>query len=182
MERLTWAIQRCRDAGMRKTRALEMLLDVMIKEDRPLRLEDLSTQAQLEQQCDRATIYRLLKRLEENHILRRLGLHERAAYYVMSYPDQHGDYLICRDCGSIERLKHVCPVEQLERKLAQETGYADLYSSYESGPLPSPLPSPRLRKRSARLTDLGQETPVTCHSSLSTELHGGDSLDETRTK
>jgi Fur family ferric uptake transcriptional regulator len=130
-ERLEWAISICREKGLRKTRALEEVLRELILQDKPLRLEDLAKSKSLANQCDRATLYRLLIRLEENKIVKRLGLHERAAYYVMKYPDQHGDYLICRDCGSIEKLNHVCPVEQLEKQLAVETGYADLQHELE---------------------------------------------------
>jgi len=129
--KLEWAVTRCRDVGLRKTRALEEVLREMINRDSPLRLEDLVSAENLADQCDRATVYRLLRRLEENGILRRLGLHERAAYYVMKYPDEHGDYLICRECGTIERLQRSCPVEKLEKELAAETGYADLQHELE---------------------------------------------------
>ena len=97
----------------------------------PLRLDDLATSEVLDGQCDQATVYRLLKRLEENGLIRRLGLHERAAYYVMQFPGEHGDYLICRDCGSIERLQRNCPVEALEKEIAGETGYLDLQHELE---------------------------------------------------
>ncbi len=130
-EQILWALGKCRAAGMRKTRLLELALRVLVDENRPMRLDDLATSPALEGQCDRATVYRLLKRLEEKGLIRRLGLHERAAYYVMQFPGEHGDYLICRDCGSIERLQRNCPVEALEKEIARETGYADLQHELE---------------------------------------------------
>lgn len=129
--RVLWALERCREVGMRRTRALELALRVLVAENRPLRLDDLATSEVLDGQCDQATVYRLLKRLEENGLIRRLGLHERAAYYVMQFPGEHGDYLICRDCGSIERLQRNCPVEALEKEIAGETGYLDLQHELE---------------------------------------------------
>ena len=129
--RVQWALERCKAVGMRKTRVLELALGVLVSENRPMRLDDLATSPELQGQCDRATVYRLLKRLEEQGLIRRLGLHERAAYYVMQFPGEHGDYLICRDCGSIERLRRHCPVEALEQEIARETGYAELHHELE---------------------------------------------------
>ena len=116
---------------MRKTRTLELALRVLVAERRPMRLDELADADALRGQCDQATIYRIAKRLEDGGLLRRLGLHERAAYYVMQFPGEHGDYLICRDCGTIERLNRSCPVEALEKELAEETGYADLQHELE---------------------------------------------------
>lgn len=110
---------------------MEEVLRALIKSPRPLTLASLADEPRLKEQCDRATVYRLLVRLEENGVIRRLGLHDRAAYYTMKYPDEHGDYLICSECGNIEELDIHCPVEELEEEIAEKSGYQRLYHELE---------------------------------------------------
>ncbi len=126
---VAWAVDRCRKLGLRRTKAMEELLRGLIDSQRPLTLSDLATA--LSGQCDKATVYRLLVRLEEKGIIRRLGLHERSAYFTMRYPDRHDDYLICTECGSIEALDISCPVEALEREISEKSGFRRLYHELE---------------------------------------------------
>jgi Fur family ferric uptake transcriptional regulator len=79
-------ITRCRDEGLRRTKALEMLLATLLESDRPMTLAELCESPRLANQCDKATVYRLLQRLADKGILRRLGLHERAAYFTLLLP------------------------------------------------------------------------------------------------
>lgn len=128
---LTELVTLCRENGLRRTKALEVLLDTLLKADRPMTLASLEKSRQLATQCDKATIYRLLHRLADAGIVRRLGLHERAAYFVLVLPGQHRDYLICTDCGTIAPINAPCPVHELEDEIRQETGYQNLYHELE---------------------------------------------------
>ena len=125
------ALQRCREAGLRKTRALEELLATLLEADRPMMLTELAESPRLTSQCDKATIYRLLHRLTDNGLVRRLGLHERAAYFALIIPGHHRDYLICTDCGSIEPVDAPCPVHALEDEIRKNTGFKNLYHELE---------------------------------------------------
>jgi Fur family transcriptional regulator, ferric uptake regulator len=125
------ALDRARDAGLRRTRALEEVLRLLIQAEQPLTLADLAESQQLADKADRATIYRLLMKLQQRGIIRRLGLHDRAAYFTMLFPGRHSDYLICTDCGSIQRLDIACPVEALEADIAKKSGYRALYHELE---------------------------------------------------
>ena len=118
------ALLRCRSAGLRRTRALEAVLKRLVTASKPLTLADVAGSPALRNGCDQATVYRLLTRLEEHGIIRRLGLHDRSAYYFMLFPGHHNDYLICTECGVIEKLDLACPVEKLE---AQMRMYDALY-------------------------------------------------------
>ena len=60
---VTEAIQRCRNAGLRRTRALEQLLATLAESDRPMTLAELTASPRLADQCDKATVFRLLHRL-----------------------------------------------------------------------------------------------------------------------
>jgi Fur family ferric uptake transcriptional regulator len=125
------AVRRCKEAGLRRTRALEDVLHILIEAGRPLSLADVAESPKLGSAADRATVYRLLTKLEERGILRRVGLHDRSAYYTMVFPGQHNDYLICTRCGRIERLEIRCPVEALEKQIAKSSGFTGLYHELE---------------------------------------------------
>lgn len=124
-------ITRCREAGLRRTWALEELLNLLIATAKPLTLADLADSPTLKDRCDRATVFRLLVRLEKQGILRRLGLHDRSAYYTLNVPGKHSDYLICTECGVIEKLDIACPVEALEAKISKQSGFKKLYHELE---------------------------------------------------
>jgi len=94
-------------------------------------LSELSTSPRLTDQCDKATVFRLLQRLASHGIVRRLGLHERAAYFTLLIPGKHSDYLICTDCGRIETIDAPCPVHDLEDEIREKTGYKNLYHELE---------------------------------------------------
>jgi Fe2+ or Zn2+ uptake regulation protein len=94
-------------------------------------LSELSHSERLSDQCDKATVFRLLQRLAAIGIIRRLGLHERAAYFTLLIPGRHQDYLICTECGSIQPIQAPCPVHQLEREISEKTGYKNLYHELE---------------------------------------------------
>lgn len=120
-------IQRCREAGLRRTKALDLLLETLLTSDRPMTLAELAEHPTLASQCDRATVFRLLQRLTDKGLIRRLGLHERAAYFTLLLPNRHQDFLICTECGQIEPITAPCPVHQLEEEIATNTGFTKLY-------------------------------------------------------
>ncbi len=122
---------RCRAEGLRRTKALEELLATLLEADRPMTLAELAQSPRLANQCDKATVFRLLQRLADKAILRRLGLHERAAYYALLLPGQHRDYLICTECGSIQPVNAPCPVHTLEKEIQSTSGYQNLYHELE---------------------------------------------------
>jgi len=124
---LCQALARAKERGLRMTAALEDVLRLLIDAPKPLTLADISSSPKLASKADRATVYRLLTKLEKLAIIRRLGLHDRAAYYTMIFPGEHNDYLICTECGSIDRLDIDCPVQDLEGKIARQSKFTQLY-------------------------------------------------------
>jgi len=128
---LTILITRCRAEGLRRTKALEELLTTLLENNRPMTLAELTQSPRLQNQCDQATVFRLVQRLADKAIIRRLGLHERAAYFALLLPHQHRDYLICTECGSIEAINAPCPVHALEKEIKSSTGFQNLYHELE---------------------------------------------------
>lgn len=124
-------LTQCKESGLRRTKALQSLVETLLKKDSPMTLAELAEHPDLADICDRATVFRLLQRLIEKAIIRRLGLHERAAYFTLLIPGRHQDFLICTSCGDIEPIKAACPVHALEKEIATKTGYANLYHELE---------------------------------------------------
>ncbi|MEM6279260.1 MAG: Fur family transcriptional regulator [Verrucomicrobiota bacterium] len=123
-------LEQCSQAGLRKTSALRACLNVLLHAEQPLTLQQIGGNPNLGVSCDPATIYRLITRLEEKRIVRRIGFHSRAAHFCLRESD-HQDYLICRDCGSVEVLNISCPVGELESEIAKTSGFADLEHELE---------------------------------------------------
>lgn len=124
-------LEKCKSVGLRRTKSLSALLETLIAAESPVTLADLIESSTMRDLCDKVTVYRLLQRLEEKAIVRRLGLHERAAYFTLLLPDVHRDYLICTECNSIEPIDAPCPVHALEREIAAHSGFKNLYHELE---------------------------------------------------
>lgn len=124
------AIGRLRDCGMRRTAGLEALLRHMASCHRPATLADLQAVPTLTA-LDQATVYRLVSKLEQSGLVRRLGLHDRAPHFQLVVPGHHHDYLVCTECGKIEDLPLHCPVEALEHEIMKKSGYRKVYHELE---------------------------------------------------
>lgn len=130
-QQLQTILEQCKASGLRRTKALITLLETLMMNSSPMTLAELSEHENLTELCDRATVFRLLQKLSDKGIARRLGLHERAAYFTLLIPGRHQDFLICTDCGDIQAIKAACPVHQLEKEIAEKTGYTGLYHELE---------------------------------------------------
>lgn len=124
-------LARAKEVGLRRTKALEVVVEALASVGIPLPLNELEKNPEVAGICDRTTLFRLLNRLGEHGLVRRLGLHQRAAYFTLAMPGGHHDYLICKECGSVEILGVDCPVKALEEEVARTTGYTQLYHELE---------------------------------------------------
>lgn len=116
----------CRAAGLRRTQLLERVLAVLQGRDEPVSIGDLQQARGIRGACNPATLYRLLQRLEAIGLVRRIGLHERAAHFAL-HRAHHHDYVVCRECGDVAALPMDCPVEKLEREVGRRTGFREVY-------------------------------------------------------
>ena len=130
-ERVEWALGVCRSNGMRRTHALRQILSVMFQLGRPVGWAQLSKDPRLEGSCDPSSVFRILVKLEEIGLVRRMGSPERSYYFMLNLPDEHHEHIICRDCGKIESLELECPVGKLEKKVGATTGYGEIYHELE---------------------------------------------------
>ena len=125
-------MKRAKEAGLRQTKALEQVVWALAEAVTPITLKELQELPRLQKtDFDRTTLFRLLNRLCEQGLVRRLGLHQRAAFFTLSVPGGCHDYLICRECGRVDLIDAECPVRELEEQVAKKSGYQDLYHELE---------------------------------------------------
>ena len=124
-------IQRLRQRGARRTRALELVIAELARRRAPVTLAELASTPAIREQCDPATVYRLVMKLEEHGMVRRLGLHERSTFFLLVVPGQHHDYLVCTECGKMEEIDMACPVHALEAQLEKSSGFRHIYHELE---------------------------------------------------
>jgi len=115
---------------MRRTPALNTLLDLMLAEHRPTTLAQLAERPGLRNR-DRATIYRLMEKLLKAGVVRRLGLQGRTSHFELLIPGRHRDYLVCRDCGRLEEAPLDCQLREVEVELTKTCGWGDLAHELE---------------------------------------------------
>lgn len=120
-----------RSRGLRRTKALDLVIRELAGSQRPLTIAELSETPGLKNQCDPATVYRLLVKLQEHGLVRRLGFQDRSSYYTLVIAGEHHDYLVCTECGSIEDIDMSCPVGKLEQDLMEKSGYKGVYHELE---------------------------------------------------
>lgn len=124
-------IDQLRKRGARRTRALELVIEELAQRGKPMTLADLAGSERIKIQCDPATVYRLVMKLEEHGLVRRLGLHERSTYFLLVIPGHHHDYLVCTECGKMEEIDMACPVHALEEQLEKTSGFKRIYHELE---------------------------------------------------
>jgi Fe2+ or Zn2+ uptake regulation protein len=126
-EQLEWALDFCSARGLRRTKALRALLAHLLKARRPMRWATLSRDRFIAKVCDPSSAFRVLVKLEEIGLVRRMGSPDRSYYFTLTLPGEHSDHLICTGCGKIENLDIKCPVEKIEKRIVTRSGYRSLY-------------------------------------------------------
>lgn len=69
-----------------------------------------------------ATVYRTLKLLAESGLVCLMGYNGQSQSYARS-PEQHHHHLVCSGCDKVVDIES-CGLDELEKKLACETGFA----------------------------------------------------------
>ena len=121
-------IERLRKTGMRRSDALEDLLNAMLTHHRPFLLSELAEMPGLADR-DQATVYRLVMKLKELGFVRQLSLGEKGNFFQLKLENHHHDYLICRDCGTLTEVPFACVLKEVEDKLSKKFGWRDLSHS-----------------------------------------------------
>jgi Fur family ferric uptake transcriptional regulator len=126
-EKLDWALGFCRERGMRRTHALQQILRVLFKKEHPVGWSNLAKEPELRDSCNPSSVFRILVKLEEIGLVRRLGSPGRSYYFMLNLPGEHHEHIICTECGKIENLDLDCPVHALEKDVRSATRYREIY-------------------------------------------------------
>jgi Fur family ferric uptake transcriptional regulator len=126
-EKLEWALDFCRQRGMRRTHALQQILRVLFEKEHPVGWASLAKEPALRESCNPSSVFRILVKLEEVGLVRRLGSPGRSYYFMLNLPGEHHEHIICTECGKIENLDIECPVHELEKGIRRSTRYGKIY-------------------------------------------------------
>lgn len=100
------ALKRLSALGYRRTPLLHTVLSEMATSHAPVTVSDLMSMPGIGE-CDHSSAYRLLKRLESEGIVTRLGVAHKAPHYMLVMPGHQHTYLVCTMCGVLEEAD--CP-------------------------------------------------------------------------
>ena len=119
-------IVRCQESGLRITELLKLTVELLVRASRPLSIKEIAEIEGIASNFDIASVYRLIRRVEQNRIVRRIGLPGRGTYYALRTLEKCKDYLICTACGVVETIRVDCPVRRMETNVASSSGYRNL--------------------------------------------------------
>lgn len=126
-QRLTWALDTCRQLQMRLTPVREKILGFLATQRVPVSLTTLMQTEEMRGVCDATTAYRTLMLLREVEVLRQVGLPDKVSFFVLNVPRENNHFLLCRQCGAITELPAESHCEHMEHDVAAAHGYTQLY-------------------------------------------------------
>ena len=128
--KLAWASQYCQDKGLRKTQARDALLSFFVESEAPVTWRTLSESPTLRDICNPSTVFRLLVKLEQIGLVRRITVREQSPFFTIGMPGEHNDYVVCTKCATIQNLHIACPGSRLEKQLEEQLGFSDLHHEF----------------------------------------------------
>ncbi len=118
------ALARLSSRGYRRTPLLQTVLREMAAHHSPVTISELMTLPDIGE-SDPSSTYRLLKRLETEGIVTRLGIGYKAPYYLMVMPGHQHAYLVCKNCGILEETASQ-PVERRDESASRFAPWTDV--------------------------------------------------------
>ena len=122
-DRLTWSLQQCVEKKMRLTGPRKRILRFLSESRQPVNLDQMGRARGIKGTCDNATLWRTMMSLEEFGIVRRVSLKSRMAHFALATPDEHHDYLVCQDCGTVSDLPHTGTLDALQEEISKTKGF-----------------------------------------------------------
>ena len=109
--------------GLKLTDQRRIILDVFLKTERHLSVEDLYHIAKKKDpSIGQATVFRTLKLLCEADIAKEVNLGDGKTRYEHKYGREHHDHLVCLKCGRF--IEAVDPkIERLQNELCKRHGF-----------------------------------------------------------
>jgi Fur family ferric uptake transcriptional regulator len=120
---LDLACARLKSAGLRITQPRVAIIEALIRQDRPVSIEQLHHDL-ADDACDLVTVYRCLAVFEELGLVRRCFFHNGTGLYEINLNDSHHHHIICKTCGKVDRID-ASFTENTEQML-RERGYGQV--------------------------------------------------------
>ena len=108
--------------GVRRTPALRSLIHTMTAHSSPASIASWADMPSL-REFNTVTIYRLMLKLEQSGMVRRVHLGERAQYFQLIRPGPQPDYLVCTNCGELQPVQTPPELYSLEQQIAADSGW-----------------------------------------------------------
>ena len=109
--------------GLKRTSQRDLILDVFLRTEEHLSIEDLYRLVQREDPTvGQTTVYRTLKLLTEAGLAREVRFGDGRTHYEHNYKHQHHDHMICSECGKIIEF-FSAELEALQDAMAAQHGF-----------------------------------------------------------
>ncbi len=108
--------------GVRRTPALRSLIHAMTAHSAPAAIAYWADLTSLKE-FNPVTLYRLMLKLEQAGVVRRMHLGERAQYFQIIRPGPQPDYLVCTNCGELQPVQTPPELYRMEQQLAAKSGW-----------------------------------------------------------
>jgi Fur family transcriptional regulator, ferric uptake regulator len=109
--------------GLKRTSQRDLILDVFLRTEEHLSIEDLYRLVQIEDPTvGQTTVYRTLKLLAEAGLAREVRFGDGRTHYEHNYKHQHHDHMICSECGKIIEF-YSAELEALQDSMAADHGF-----------------------------------------------------------
>jgi len=109
--------------GLKRTSQRDLILDVFLRTEEHLSIEDLYRLVQREDPTvGQTTVYRTLKLLTEAGLAREVRFGDGRTHYEHNYKHQHHDHMICSECGRIIEF-FSAELEALQDAMAAQHGF-----------------------------------------------------------
>lgn len=118
-----------RGAGLRRTDQRDLIMEIFLKTEEHLTIEDLHRLVQKKDDgVGHTTVYRTLKLLTEAGLAREVRFGDNKTYYEHHYNHEHHDHMICTVCGLV--IEFVSPeIESLQDQMADKFNFTPTHHS-----------------------------------------------------
>ena len=115
-----------RNKGRKLTKQREVILEVFLKTEEHLSVEDLyKITKRKDKTIGQATVFRTLKLLCGADLAREIDLGDKKKRFEHKYKHSHHDHLICLECGRL--IEVINPrIEKLQIELCKKEGFESL--------------------------------------------------------
>ncbi len=123
MEEAKQILKNIKNKGHRYSLARETILDLVIKNNKPLSYFDLQKLLSKKKLLvNKTTVYRELKFLKEQKVIKELQFNDGIKYYEIT-PKEHHHHIVCNECETIDHIELKKDLEETEKQIAKNNNF-----------------------------------------------------------